>query len=277
MAVSIDFDLLAQAYFCFDEPVPYTTKTGELLIRPISLRDSMTFIYSVGILNIDKNSLPDVRIIQMSYLQFICEKLLGEDKTQRFNEVCLYNILHLCLGFTKPKIKWVKNRPILFDEKMNVEINGKEFDEIKSIILHQNFPHFDDEYINPDLKKAMAETDELKNKEHDSPSLERKMAIITAHTGILKKDQMEMSFRSHSLLFEEVVGEVEFFTVRPPMIARGLSKDVDHWIFKKKKDKFEGYIQSVSSYTQSMGGEQNIKTSDTSLGDSYMQKYNNFN
>ena len=223
MAVSIDFDLLAQAYFCFDEPVPYTTKTGELLIRPISLRDSMTFIYSVGILNIDKNSLPDVRIIQMSYLQFICEKLLGEDKTQRFNEVCLYNILHLCLGFTKPKIKWVKNRPILFDEKMNVEINGKEFDEIKSIILHQNFPHFDDEYINPDLKKAMAETDELKNKEHDSPSLERKMAIITAHTGILKKDQMEMSFRSHSLLFEEVVGEVEFFTVRPPMIARGLT------------------------------------------------------
>ena len=279
MAVSIDLDFLSRFYFCFDEPVPYMTKTGEVKIKPVSLRDSEVFLYSTSVLTIDKNSISNVDIIQMSYLQFICKVLLENGDTKSFYERCLYNILNLCLGYQRPYIKWKSEKsPVICEEGSGVEINAKEFDEIKSIIMHQNLPNYDDKYINPDLKKAMAEQDELKNKDKESPSLERKMAIITSHTGLPKREQELMTFRSHSLLFEEVVGEVEFSTTRPPLIARGLVKDLDHWIFKKVKNKFDGYTKSIDSYTKSMGGSGNIRSSnaETGVGDSYIQQFNNF-
>lgn len=278
--MSVDIDLLTHAYFYYDEPVPYTLKNaGEIQIRPILLKESEIFFYSFGILNIDKNSTPDVEIIQMSYLQYICQVLLKDKNLGDFNKQCLYNILSLCLNMKAPVIQWKNNKtPIVYDKEQNVGITAKEFDEIRKIILHQNFPHFDDEYINPELKKAMDEVDQLKNQDKESPSIERKMAIITAHTGLPKREQIDMTLRSHSLLFEEVVGEVEFDTVRPPLIARGLAKEIDHWIFKKKKGKFDGYTKSVDSYTKSMGGSNNIRTSsaETGVGNSYIQQFNSF-
>ena len=68
--------------------------------------------------------------------------------------------------------------------------------------------NFNDDYINPDLKKSMNEQDELKFKNIEIPSLERKIAIISSHTGILPKEQFDMTLRSHSLLFKEVASEV---------------------------------------------------------------------
>lgn len=278
MAINLDF--LTHAYFYFDTPVPYDTKKGQVLITPVSLMNSEVFLMSASILNIDKNSLPDVEIIQMSYLQFLCQVVLTNKDKGNLNKSLLYNILNLCIGLKNPRVKWENERtPIIYDVESGIEINAKNFDDIKEIIMHQNIPHYDDSYINPELKKAMNDVDELKNKEMESPSLERKMAIITAHTGLPKKEQQEMSLRSHSLLFEEVVGEVEFDTIRPPLIARGIGKEIDHWIFKKPKNKFEGYVKDINAYTQSMGGSQNIKSTSAKngLGESYIQKFNNFN
>ena len=262
--MSINIDAITRTYFYCDEPVPYKLKKGELKITPVSVKNSEIFLYSVGLLTIDKNSLPDAKIIQMSYLQFITQVLLVGEDGEKSNIPRFYNILFLCLGLENPNIRWKNQRtPIIFDEGAGVEITPKEFDEIKQLILHQNLPHYDDEYIDPDLKKAMDETDEARNKDKESPSLERKMAIITAHCGLPKREQLNMTLRSHSMLFEEIVGEVEFTTIRPVALFGGKSDKLDHWIFKKKKDRFDGYIQSVDSYAQSMGGDKSIKTSDT--------------
>lgn len=120
--------------------------------------------------------------------------------------------------------------------------------------------------------------DELKNKGIEIPTLERKMAIITAHSGISKKEQMEMTYRSHTLLFEEVYGEVEFTTIRPIALYSGSGDKLDHWIFKKKKDKMEGYITNVDKYAQSMGSDKNaVKSATGQLSEQYLQQIDNFN
>ena len=87
--MAIDLDYLAKTYFYFDQPVPYKLDNEHTIyIKPISVRDSQFFLDSVNLLTVDKNSLPDPAVIQMSYLQFVMEALLRGDKakvnTQKF-------------------------------------------------------------------------------------------------------------------------------------------------------------------------------------------------
>lgn len=271
--MTLDLEYIRDVYFAFDEPVPYTVNDRkEILIKPILLKDSMLFLTSCDLLTVDKNSLPSAEIISMSYLEFLFKCLIKDESSLQK----LINILVLCLGIKTPRIaKDEFGKLYLIDTDLDIKITGRQFEDIRRIILYQNIPHYDDSYISPDLKKAMDETDLLKNKDREVPTLERKMAIITAHCGIAKKDQMEMTLRAHTMLFEEVCGEVEFTTTRPiAMLSKESASKMDHWIYKRKKDKLEGYVTDVNQYHKSMGGERSVKTaSDTGRGSNLDRMY----
>ena len=250
--MSINIESLKRIFFYFDEPVKYKIKDDCFInILPVSLRQSEIYLSSKDILEFDKNSLPDVKIIQMSYLQFLYEVLLKDE----INKQKLLNILILCLDFKSPLIFYDdKGRIFLMDASSNIIINSKQFDEIKRIILYQNDVDYDDEYVNPEFKKKIEEGILLKNKNIEVPSLERKIAIITAHTGISKKEQLEMTYRSHSLLFQEVYEETEYTTLFPIAAFGGNSDKMERWIYKTKKNKFEDNVVSVSDFNKQIGG-----------------------
>ena len=261
--MAIDINFCQEVYFTFDKCVPYKLKCGNIIeIKPISLSDSLLFITSYGVLDIDKNSTDDVEIISMSYLKFLAKRVLpfSESSKQQFVNICI-----LCLGFDCPYFIFDdKDRPYLCN--MNQEtgeeifrITQKEFDDIKRIILYQNLLNYDDSYINPELKERMDEVDQLRNKGLEAPSLERRISIKTSHCGISKKDQLEMTFRSHTSLFQEVSSEIEYMCTKPIAIKNGKADEIQ-WIFKKKKDKFSDYIMSVEDYNKSLGGDGSIKT-----------------
>ena len=272
--MSIDIEFLKKAYFYTDKPVKYVLKNKqEIEIYPVKVKDYEFFAFSCGILSIDKNSFSDAKIIQMSYLQFLSEFLLKED----INKQKLLNIFILCLKKSNLFILFDKNKkPFITDSNGSVIIEAKDFEDIRRIILYQNFLHFDDSYINPEIKEAINEQKELKNKNIEPITLERKISIISSHTGITKEKQLEMTIRSHESLFDEVCGEIEFITTRTIMAFNG--QEIDHWILKKKKDKLEEYITDVDKYTQNMGGKNSIKkSSNNDLGDSLINQFNNFN
>lgn len=276
--MSIDINLLTRTYFYFDEPVIYKLNNYDLQIFPITVKQSEFFLHSIGLFSVDKNSAPNVEIIQMSYLRFILSVLIPADDA---NLSKFTNLLSLCLHMDDPRIQITNaNKINLIEGEGKYSINELQFEDIRRIILYQNLIRFDDTYINPELKKAMQETDELKNKDIDYPTIERKMAIITAHTGLSKKEQMDMTYRSHSLLFEEVYNEVDFTTIRPVVAFSGNDNKLEHWIFKKKKNKMDKYITQVDKYAQSMGSNQNaihISNINNQLGSQYLQQFNNFN
>lgn len=277
MGANLNLDLYRKAYFYFDSPVEYKIKDKILLIYPIIVKDSEIFLSSLSVISIDKNSTDSVEIIQMSYLDFIYKVLFQE----QMNISKFLNILKYCLHIENEAIEIgydVNNKPFLRDKDSDIEIKSKDFENIRRIIMYQNLIHYDDEYINPEIKQMMNEVDAVKNAGIELPSIERRMAIITAHCGISKQEQMNMTYRSHSLLFEEVYGEVEFETTRPILLYAGKGNEIDHWIYKKKKDKYDGYMTDADSYAQSMGGDANaIKaTSNTKQGDALSQQYNNF-
>lgn len=200
----------------------------------------------------DKNSLPSVEYIQMSYLKFICVVLLKNvENRQKF-----VDILRLSLHMSNPSVGLNKQQKYtLFDEKADICITEKEFEDIKRLILYQNILSYDDSYINPDLKKAIDDTNELKNKDIDFPDIERKMAIITSHCGLSKKDQQKMTYRAHTALWNEVCSDIEFTTSRSMVLFSGSKSE--HWIYRKKKDKIDDYIISGKKFASNIGADFN--------------------
>ncbi len=272
MGAKLNIDLYRRAYFYFDKPVDYAINDKILYIHPVLVKDSEIFLSSVSILDTDKNSSDSVEIIQMSYLDFIY-KILFQDE---INISRFINILRYCLYIGNPEIGYDENqKPFLKDKDTGIVIKSKDFENIRRLILYQNLVHYDDEYINPDLKEAIEGTNRLRNKNIEMPTIERKCAIITAHCGLPKKEQLEMTMRSHSMLFDEIYGEIEFTTTRPIALYAGKGKDIDHWIYRKKRNKLDGYITEKSTLVQQMGGDNNfVDTSvNTSRGDSLEQLY----
>ena len=264
--MAIDIEVLEKGYFYFDKPVPYKlSDTTHVDITPVSVYDSEVFLSSCDILQIDKNELNSVEIIQMSYLDFLLKVMLPTDKSGLLLDK-LSNIFRLCLGMKTWKLKVKEKQKLsIVASDDSFEITGKQFDDIKRIILYQNVPHYDDTYIDPDLKKMMGEVDRLKSQGISTPNLERRMAIITAHCGVNKQTLMQYTMRSLQLLFEECAGEVEFTTLRPIMLYAGKAKELEHWIYKKKKDRLDGYVTSVESYNKYMGGDGVVKQANSDM------------
>lgn len=267
--VMIDIEFLSKVYFWFDLPVPYQiTKEKEILIYPISVKDSEIFLSCVDIISIDKNSLNDPKFISMSYLDFLVDVFILNEN-QSFAKQSKFQLAFLL----KKCLKWEDETEIkiVVDEKnrskiiyKDYEIKSKQFEDIRRIILYQNLIDFDDSYINPEIKEVINEVEQLKMKSIEVPNLERKIAIISAHTGILKSNQIEMTYRSHSALFKEVYGEVDFTTVRTAaLIGNMFSKkknELEDWIYKKKQNKYGKYFTSQEEYKKSMGGNNSIQS-----------------
>lgn len=270
--MSVNIDVLKEVFFAHDLSVPYDLRDGNVInINPIFVKDSSLFLHSVEILKIDKNALNKVEYIQMKYLQFLFEVIFPQDKIFIKQFV---NIVNLCLDLQAARIELDEhNKVYIYDEEKKIKIDAKDFDEISRIIMYQNFYRYDDSYVNPDVQRAMREVDELKGKAYEEISLERKEAIITAHTGISKKDLEEMTYRSFSMLFDEVCGEVEFTTTREIALFAGKGDEIEHWIYKKKKNKMDGYFVTTEQYAKSMGR----KPTDIVQGDgSVSSKYASF-
>ena len=59
-------------------------------------------------------------------------------------------------------------------------------------------------------------------------------------------------------------------------IFGGKGNELEHWIFHKKKGKFDGYITEKDQLVKQMGGEGSFTnaSTDTSRGDSLEQLFN---
>lgn len=262
----IDIEWLSKQYFWFDKTVPYTVSNGkEIQITPITVEESEIFLSYVDLFNIDKNNLNDPKFISMPYLSFIYYALLGSSNEELSTraKIQFAGLMKMCLG-------WETDINLLESERNKIRlihndivVTGKQFEDIRRIILYQNLLGFDDTYIDPDIKQVIDEVDNLRLQDIDMPNLERKMAIISAHTGLSKQSQMKMTYRSHSALFREVAGEVEYSTFRTAgLIGNMFSKkpqEIEDWIYRKKHNKYEKYFTTETKYNTSMGGSGHVR------------------
>ena len=144
----LDIEYLKRQYFTFDKPIPFKS----FYIYPVMLEEYYDFMYSHDILDIDKDSIPDKKIIKMTYLEFLINILQESEAVQ----IKLSNILNICLKIDLDTVE-VKIK----EDKMFIngeEIDSKDFDILRKIILYQNIPSYDDKYIDPDIKNYRRDT-----------------------------------------------------------------------------------------------------------------------
>lgn len=238
-------------YIEIDSPIPYVTKKKEIvMLYPILTKDANKFINSYDILRIDKNNIEDINIIQSSYLQFLFQVVLYNDLFKKIEKPSPYYwkfiyIMELCFkldDINKQLLIKVNDKGKFVLYIKDVLIDYKDFDNLIQLIMYQNVYGYEDESdMNTDIKQAIDEYYALTNKGKEIVSLERKMSIIGAHTGILKKDLLPMTYYSFLSLFEATVEEIDYI-VNKNIEANGgkFNKPLEHFVYKNKKSKYAG-------------------------------------
>lgn len=250
-----EIKFLFDKYIIFDTPIPFK---DNFHIHPFTVKDCYDFINSYDILDIDKNQMGDIKIIKMSYLEFLLSWGVSFEEENGINiiDIKLYTLLTKSLKLDqKSSIKYVGN-----GKKIALEINGivitdKDFDELRKIILYQNILEYDDTYMDPAMKKAINDYYSLVNRGTVPPTLDKKMSVVQSHTGMNKKELTEMSYRSFELLFNTCVEEVDYTINRISELNSQkieFKNPVDHWVYKPDKVKYSDAFGSFEGYKNKM-------------------------
>jgi hypothetical protein len=171
-------------YTTFDEPVPYKN----LKIYPVTVRDYMLFNAFSECLTLDKNSIPDAKIISMTELEYIYYATEKENKPYLF---WFDRLLALSLkddesfkDFEKSIFRYKYNEQHNpFFVIGNTEYDSKDFIDIKNIICQQNLVDIPDENISKEVRDSLEEARKYKNRGSKPATLEDYMIALSTVTG----------------------------------------------------------------------------------------------
>lgn len=229
--------------------------TKKILIYPVTIKNYFKFYKSIKCLLIDKDKIPDPKIISMSYLDFLMNMIDNDKKEGLIYAVMLSELFKICCH--------IKNEDIKKDEyksnhyKMyikNVEINKMDFNNIRKIICYQNMPDYDDKYINPDIKAEMDEIRELQNKNIENPSLEKQMIAVCRNYPYKLNEIENLTIRKFVVMLSQADKELHYKIYKTGEIG-GMVKfkqPIDHWLYESKKDIIAENITSFDAFKQKM-------------------------
>lgn len=242
-----------QYYFANETPVPFQVKDNNYIlhIRPVKVSMFPFYHDNVGILCIDKNRISDVKIISMSYLQYLVDIVCQQKEYQQ----ALLTILNISIGeeyqYTlghfdngKPYLGIYQNDTLL------CRVTAKEFDKISEIILYYNNRDYDGRYISEDLQKVMEDYYSLNFKNKIIPTLEEKKAFVSFKSGLTLKEINDMSYRFFDILYNHCINVDLFFSQKIIQASEKYKvndNEIVYPLFAKKKDKFD-FLQNADAF-----------------------------
>ena len=187
----------------FDEPIPYK----ELLIYPVTMKDYLEFHWLVSCLLIDKNSIPDINVISMSYLRFLYYNAANNDEPYVYMiKMLLCMVLHM--DFNEEMSFYVDEKSDkAFFKVRGVAYSGSDFDEIVKIIFEQNCITPIDNTIQKEVRDALEKAEEFKMQQTKQKmcSLEEQMICVLISTPLKLEDIYKLTIRK----FEKILKRVE--------------------------------------------------------------------
>ena len=260
-----------EQFVTFGNPVEYKG----LKIKPILAKDALRFLDAVSVLQIEKNKIPSVEIIQMSYLEFLINFMVMY--TEYFTDFAWILTTVLGIGFDKDKsIKGFPDNEILIEEMPNgevhytlngwdfqltlchprgakiilqgVEFTTREFDDFRRIILYQNLYDYDETPMSDDFRKVIEQYYAIKNRGIHKPDLEDKAVAIILNTAYTFDTLQEVPLRSFEKLFYDGVGKIDYMATKSlePHLKEG--KSIDHWIYKPIREKYSEVFSDANEF-----------------------------
>lgn len=244
--------------YYFDKPVEYKG----LVIWPVRVRDFFKFYTFAECLILEKNSIPDAKIISMSYLEYMY--FATDEKNPyalMFREllklVCYPREILLEADNDSVKLQKLNNSIALnYDNKNKpyFEINGirfnsSDFEEIKSIIVEQNLFEIPDETIQKEVRDKMQEAREMRQKQsgNEMGSLEDQMISLSIYSGWNFESIYDLTLRKFLKALERADQLLHYqIYLAASMSGMVEFKDksfIKHWLTAIKRDNFDGMIK----------------------------------
>lgn len=167
----------------------------KLSFCPVKVADYFNFFSVISCLLIEKNKIPDPKIISMSYLDYLFY-LRAHQENGYLYIMMLNELLKLTCKIKEDDIRYKKDKKGHIILILNgIEYDKKDFDNIKKIICYQNMPDYDDRYIDPKFKEACEEAEKYKNKDLTNATLEDKIDCIVTSTSYKYEEVYDLTIR----------------------------------------------------------------------------------
>ena len=221
----------------FDEPISYK----ELKIYPATMKDYIEFHWLVSCLLIDKNSIPDINIISMSYLRFLyyCSAV-NEEPYVYMIKALLCMVLHIDIN--SEMYFYVDENDKAFFKVNSVEYNADDFDAITKIIFEQNCITPIDETIQKEIRDALEKAEQYKMQQNKRKmcSLEEQMICVLISTSLKMNDIYELTIRKFEKILQRVDAKLHYeIYLSASMSGMVKFKDdsvIKHWMDDLSKD-----------------------------------------
>ena len=245
-----------EEYFTYDKPVPYK----DLLIYPVRIIDYLNFFISVNCLTFEKNKIPDVNIIKMSYLDFLFYTF-DKDENGKVYLMMLLEIFKLCLNIDYKQIEYIKDENnklnLIFnlqyeEEYKKIIINKTDFDNIKNIILLQNIPDYNDTYIDPKVEAVLKEAQEFMNRNKKKmASLEDQ--IVCVMLALHETDESKihnLTIRKFSKILQRYDYKLHYEIYKQAECSGMVTfkEEINHWMSELSNSKYSDVVVDYSEF-----------------------------
>ena len=221
----------------YDEPVKYKNLT----IYPALMRDYLNFYYFAECFTLDKNSVNDVKVISMSYLDYMYQESSDEFPYVAFFDAILKMVtrrddLKVIYGRNK------KNKPIFLID--GEEYNSNDFEEIKKIICEYNVVELPDDKIQKEIRDNMKKAKEMRNRNSGKmASLEDQMICVLISSNLSLQNIYELPIRKFIKILERVDATLHYkIYLSASMSGMVEFKDksfIKHWMSDLTKNKLD--------------------------------------
>jgi uncharacterized protein YejL (UPF0352 family) len=213
-------------------------------------------------LTIDKNKIPDIEIIKMSYLDFLFY-LITHDQNGEAISFMFAELLKLCLKLEyediqyyyddNGKVKLLLNLLVDSDDKVEhkvFEYDKNDFEEIKEIILYQNIPSYDNSYIDPKVEAILKEAEEFVNRHNAKmASLEDQMICVLISTSLSEEQIYNLTIRKFAKILQRVDHKMHYEIYKSAECGGATFKDgIKHWMCDITKNKYSDVIMDSDDY-----------------------------
>lgn len=130
-------------------------------------------------------------------------------------------------------------------------IYKQDFDELRQIVLFQNFYDYsDDSWVDPEIKKDHEEKTRIEQKKNDvHATIEKKVVCLSISTHYSFSEIYDMSIRKFTLALATVDDLINYKITRQALMSGFASlpkgEKLEHWIYKPDKDMYGDSYKSV--------------------------------
>lgn len=129
------------------------------------------------------------------------------------------------------------------------DISVADFNRLRKIILYQNLPDYeDDSYVDKEIRDDFALKAEMQSRHSGRASLEQKIICVCAKSSYKIEEIYNMSIRKFTMLLSTINDVLEYQITRTGLMSGMVSlkdgKEIDHWIYKKKKSVYDSAVDA---------------------------------